>query len=349
MRILLHGRIYADSFARNIAVTLERMGHTLYSAEDTPIHRYQNRYWRTLWGLVPRVFPALERRRHRALVRAAGEFGPDLILLTYGNVPPAAVRELRRASGAKLVAWYPDALLNLGRQYLLVSELDAWFFKDPYMARTFRDKLGINAHYLPEGCNPLWHQRVELSPADRLKYECDLTTASNMYYYRARMLEMFQDYDLKIWGLSYPSWLSSPLRRHFPGVYITEGEKAKAFNAAKIVLNTMHYAEIEGVNCRLFEIAGCGAFQIADWKPGLADLFEPEREIATFRTREELKEKVDYYLERPEERKAIADRAYAHAHREHTYEVRLRKIFEILDLGGKQKIPAFETRAEEVS
>ncbi|MGH7968412.1 MAG: glycosyltransferase family protein, partial [Limisphaerales bacterium] len=118
-------------------------------------------------------------------------------------------------------------------------------------------------------------------------------------------------------------------------VYVAEEEKAKAFNAAGIVLNTMHYGEIAGVNCRLFEAAGCGAFQVADWKPSLPELFETEREIVTFRTRRELKEKVDYYLARPEERREIAARACARAHRDHTYEKRLEKMFGVMGLAGK--------------
>ena len=101
----------------------------------------------------------------------------------------------------------------------------------------------------------------------------------------------------------------------------------------------MHYGEIQGVNCHLFEAADCGAFQIADWKPGLAELFEPEREIVTFRTRDELKEKVDYYLAHAEERREIADRAYRRAHREHTYEIRLRKMFDVLGLASEAEAP----------
>ncbi len=347
MKILLYGKIFPDSFARNIAVTLERMAHTVCALEDSPQLRHRNRYWQAFWWFLPRVVPALEARGHRRLLQAAREFSPDLILLTDGLVPPAVVKELRRRSGARIALWFPDHLANLGRQYLLGSELDAWFFKDPYMVRVFRQKLGINAHYLAEACNPLWHHRVELTPAERRKYKCDLTTAVNMYYYRARILEMFQDYDLKIWGAPYASWLESPLHRRYGGIYVVEEEKAKAFNAAKIVLNTMFYSEIEGVNCRLFEAAGCGAFQVADWRPALPEIFEPEHEIVTFRTREELKEKVDYYLARPEERREIADRAYARAQREHTYEVRLRKMFEILGLGSKAGIPTVEAKAEE--
>jgi len=345
MKILLVARLFPDSFGDNIAVAARRLGHTVRVIEDSPILRHRSRYWAGFWALVPKLVPEFEMRRHRALLRAAAEFDPDLILLTETSLPPHIIRNLRRANRAKVAFWYPDALVNLGRQYPLGCELDAWFFKDPYMVRMFRDKLGINAHYLPEACNPLWHRPVELTAEDIEKYGCDLTTASNMYYYRARMLEVFKDYDLKIWGKGYPPWLESPLRDKYTDVYVAKEAKAKAFGAAKIVLNTIHYGEIEGVNCRLFEVAGCGAFQIADRKPAMAELFEPEYEVVTFQTRRELKEKVDYYLSRPEERLRIAGRARARAHREHTYELRLQRMFEIVGLAAKPELAA--TRRED--
>ncbi len=335
MRILISGNVSADSFARNISAGFESMGHSVVTLDEAPIHHDNHDGFRpNLWRGLSRLYPGIERWWHRRLIEQASRFQPDLVLITHGVLEPEVARRIRTATNCKLAAWYPDSQACLGRQYLLASDLDAWFFKDPYMVETFRAKLGINAHYLSEACNPLWHRRVALTQPERAKYGCDLCTAGNMYYYRARILEMFKDYDLKIWGQNYPRWLISPLRSRYPGVFVAELEKAKAFNAAKIVLNTMHPGEIAGVNCRLFEAAGCGAFQIADWKPALPELFEPEREIVTFRTRQELKEKVDYYLDRPEERQAIAERAYCRAHREHTYEIRLNKILKVLGLDG---------------
>jgi spore maturation protein CgeB len=349
LKILVSGQFYPDSFGRNIAETARRMGHEVARVETTPLHRHLNTLWVGFWMIAPRLFPALETRRQRKLVRAAREFAPDLILLTYGTLPPQVIRELRGVCSARIAVWYPDNLVNLGRQYLLASDLDAWFFKDPYIARILRDKLTLNAFYMPEACNNVWHRKVELSAEDQRKFGCDLVTASNMYYYRAKSLEPFRNYNLKIWGRSYPSWLSSPLRAVYQDIYVAEEEKARAFNAAKIVLNTMHYGEIEGVNCRLFEAAGCGAFQIADWKPALPDLFEPEREIVTFRTQQDLKEKVDYYLAHPDERQEIADRAYARAHQEHTYERRLEKMFEILGLRKEHHVYLADSLAAQTS
>jgi spore maturation protein CgeB len=178
----------------------------------------------------------------------------------------------------------------------------------------------------------MWHKPVPLTDEERAKYGCDLVAAGTLHYYRARMLEGFAGYDLKIWGSSAPAWLQTSARSRYMNYYVSCDDKAKAYSAAKILLNTMFYAEIEGLNCTLFEAAGCGAFQIADWKPSLPELFEPEREIVTFRTRQELKDKVDYYLAHAGERQEIAGRAHARAHSEHTYEARLNKMFEILGI-----------------
>jgi len=339
-KILVVGPHFPDSFAHNITVTLQAMGRKGLLVEDTAKYRHLNMAWIKAWNFLERTFPSTERRHQRGVIRAIGAFQPDLVVITHGNFAPEIIHEMRLVCKAKLVAWYTDHLANLGRQYLLASDLDAWFFKDHYMVEKFRARLGLNAHYLPEACQPIWHRRVQLSEADRRKYGCDLCTASNMYYYRARMLEVFEGYDLKIWGLNYPRYLVSGLRAHYPGIYVAKGEKAKAFNAAKIVLNTMHYAEIEGVNQRLFEATGCGAFVITDWNPALAELFEPECEVVTFRTRAELKQKVDYYLAHPEERREIADRGYARAHRDHTFEKRLGRMLEIAFSQGEADFPA---------
>jgi len=347
LRIQIVGPIFPDSFARNIAAAAEQMGHTVLVARKRLAHRWLNQYWIRALNIIRDLRP-VERRSHSNLVRQAENFHPDLVLVTNGLLPPDVVARLRSATGAKVAFWYCDPVANLGRQYPLGSQFDAWFFKEPYMAVTFRTKMGINAHYLPEACNPLWHHRVELTESDRSRYGCDLTTAGNLYYYKAKILETFANYDMKIWGVGYAHWLGSSLRKCWPCVFVAELEKAKAFNAARIVLNPMNYAEIEGVNCRLFEAAGCGAFQITDWKPSLPQSFEPEREIVTFHTLQELKEKVDYYLARPQERLEIADRAYARAHREHTYERRLEKMFEILGLGSASHRSASELVANEV-
>jgi spore maturation protein CgeB len=329
MKILVFGKIYPDSFAKNILVTLRAMGHDARAVESPRLQTGRSIALRKLANSATAVFPQLNRWSYRSLINQAADFRPDLMLIPGEHPPPTVIQELKQQVRTTVVQWFPDALSNFGRQYILAADYDAYFFKDEYIVQFMREKLGKRAYFLPQACNPLWHHRVDLTEEDRQRYACDVTIAGNMYWYRALMLEVLLAYDIKIWGAYVPRWLESPTTRFCRHHYVAEEEKAKAFNAAKIVLNTMHYAEILGCNLRLFEVAGCGVFQIVDWRPNIAKFLEPETEVVTFRTREELREKVAYYLCHDGERKAIADRAYTRAQREHTYEHRLKKLLDL--------------------
>lgn len=331
MKVLVTGSQFPDSFTRNIVVTLQTMGHDVVSVRTTRAHHHQNRLAHAFWKYLPVIFSGVEHAAYRALLVSVATFQPDLVLLTYG-IPPEILSQLRAASPAKIVCWFPDAISNYYRSYLIAGSYDGLFIKEPHLVPLLREKLGLNAYYLPEACNPMWHAPIALSDADRQQFGCDLAGIGSLHYYRARMLEPFVSYDLRIWGANCPPWLCSPIRAKYTGTFVAEQMKARALRAAKITLNIMYYTEVQGVNCSLFEAAGCGAFQITDWKPALPALFEPETEIVTFNTRTELKEKVDYYLAHPREREAIADRACRRAHHEHTYAHRLRVIFATVGL-----------------
>jgi len=338
MKIVVTGSQFPDSFTRNIFVTLESMGHEVTAVATSHSYHHQNRIQRVFWAYASLAFPRIERAAFVNLIRTVAEIQPDMVLLTYG-LPPEILRQLREVSGAKIACWFTDAISNFNRGYLVAGSYDALFIKEPYLIPLLRDKLELNAFYLPEACNPQWHKPTVLTEEDRREYGTELAAIGTFHYYRARMLEPFTGYGLKIWGASCPPWIDSPARASYQNQFVGEHTKAKALRAAKIVINTMYYTEIDGLNCSLFEIAGCGAFQIADWKPSLPELFEPEREIVTFRSRAELREKVEYYLQKPEERSAIAERACRRAHRDHTYQKRLETILTMV-LPGQMDAPS---------
>ena len=325
MKIVVTGPQFPDSFARNISVTLEQMGHRVIDASISRAYHHQNRLASLFWRYLPLVVPSVEQAAYRKLVRCVARHQPDLVLLTQA-VPPEVIDGLHRASAAKVVCWFTDAIVNFYRSYVVAGAYDALFLKEPAIVPVLREKLGLNAFYLPEACNPAWHRPVLIPDTEKSLYACDLASLGSLHYYRARMLEPFLAYDMKIWGNNCPAWLASPTRTRYQRVYVAEQAKAKAVCAAKIVLNTMHYTEIDGVNCTLFEVSGCGGFQIADWKPSLPELYEPESEIVTFKSRAELKDKVDYYLAHPGERAEIAARAARRAHQQHTYAHRLAEL-----------------------
>lgn len=271
-----------------------------------------------------------ERLFERRLIRAVQEFQPSLILVIHGNqLSPKTVRGLRAVTKAPMVCWNQDQMTTLGRQFLLGSEYDAVFVKDLYMQDLFSRMIkSTSFFYLPEACNPRVHHSVELTLEDRQRYGCEVMIAGTLYYYRQEILRQLVDFDLKVWGVR-PDWLLSYLEVGHTGRQIFTTEKARAANAARICLNTLHYGEVNGLNCRAFEIAGCGGFQLITSVPVLSSHFDVGSELVEFASTDQLVELIRHYLDHPELAARIARQGQVRAHREHTYEHRLKELLRV--------------------
>jgi len=83
-------------------------------------------------------------------------------------------------------------------------------------------------------------------------------------------------------------------------------------------------------NTKLFEATGVGALLITDWKPNLHEMFEPGKEIVTYRNVQECVQRVRYYLDHEEERREIAQAGQRRTLREHTYYQRMQELAELI-------------------
>lgn len=115
-----------------------------------------------------------------------------------------------------------------------------------------------------------------------------------------------------------------------PGGIISRQHMNALFKSAKISLNftgirDFNYLDFDlSVNRRMKQVKGrcqeialTGGFALSEHAPGIERLFEPGKEFDIFNTPDELVEKVAYYLEHDEERKAIAERGHKRAWREY--------------------------------
>jgi spore maturation protein CgeB len=96
------------------------------------------------------------------------------------------------------------------------------------------------------------------------------------------------------------------------------------------------------LNPRTFELAACGAFQLVDERELLSECFKVGEEIVTFSSVADLKDKIEYYRDRPEERRRIAARARERVLREHTYEKRLEQMLTLIYATSYQKLRSRE-------
>ena len=85
---------------------------------------------------------------------------------------------------------------------------------------------------------------------------------------------------------------------------------------------------------RDFEVPMAGGLYIVERMAELAEFFEMGREIESSQGKEELREKIAYYLGHEDERAAIARAGHARAVREHSWATRFEKVFAEMGLGG---------------
>ncbi len=136
-----------------------------------------------------------------------------------------------------------------------------------------------------------------------------------------------QQFDLRVFG--DPSW------RHFlPGysdepLSLSELELHALYAASKITLCFTKFHFSKGIHERPFLISASGGFALTEERETLHALF-PEQEIATYRSQEELIDKIRFYLENDSERLAMAKRAQRRTLRHHLYSHRMREMLSIL-------------------
>ena len=218
--------------------------------------------------------------------------------------------------------------MNMGRQLMLLAPYDAVFVKEPHLVDRLRPVLGLPLFYLPQACNPRWHRPL-VAPGT----EPYLVIAGNMYPSRILLLErlLASGIPLKLYGAGFPRWVGeTPLRAVHAGRPVFGEEKARVFRSAAAVLNTMHPAEINGVNVRLFEAAGCGAAVLTEFRPTVPDLFAVGDEVLAFRDFDELVDQARRLLREDGLSAKLGDAAAMRAHESHTYEKRLPVILEKL-------------------
>ena len=325
MRIGVIGPTWPDGFSAHIIDALAGMGHEAIplgsaSALGGP---YTSRWAVPIRNAVPRAEEHMQFRIARAAARARCE----IVINIEAGLLPSVVREMRR-NGSKVAFWFPDHLANLGRQLMLLAPYDAVFFKEPHLVDRLSAVLDLPLFYLPEACHPRWHRPTV--PGGTEPY---LVLAGNMYPSRMLVLErlLAKGIPLRLYGPGFPRWVgSTPLRDVHAGRCVFLEEKAQIFRSAAAVLNTMYPAEINGVNARLLEAAGCGAAVLTEYRPAVADLFAVGTEVMVFHEFDELVSQAERLLSESGLTARIGDAAARRAHRDHTYGQRLAVILEKL-------------------
>jgi spore maturation protein CgeB len=323
MKILLAAVHFYSSFGWSTAQALKRIGHKVH------VFDYRN-------GLrlrAPGLRSLLVQRMNRRFLKVVQEQAPDLIFVAKGEwLFPDILREAKRMARCPLINWFPDPR-PMAYPYVAksLSAYDYFFSKNPYWNRKLQDAGLKNTYLLAHAYDVEIQKEIDLSPAEKERYGADVGFIGSMYPFRKDYFQGLVDVGLKIWGGGWHSLpKEDPLRRCCMGHDVRGMEQTRVINASRINLNLHHFDDIDGVNQRFFDIAGCGGFQLVDEKKEIANYLKPEEEIVCYRDVRDLRDKIHYYLEHSDEREAIRQSGFQHIRIGNSYEDRMTELFTIV-------------------
>tara|TARA_B100001971_G_C18236242_1_gene567431 strand:+ start:119 stop:1135 length:1017 start_codon:yes stop_codon:yes gene_type:complete len=272
--------------------------------------------------------PIVLGKINKELVTKATKEQPDLILVIKGEIiSPETIKKLRDI-GCPVVLWYPDdpRYTESYVKYILPF-YDNLFVVSKKSVKKYKEMGAKKVHYLPVGCDPSIHKRININSENKNSQKRDICFIGTFSRHRANIIKSLDKFQVSIWGAFW--WFGRGINDRNPPTY--GPNMVKIYNSTKIVLN-IHDQTDFGIktNMRLFEAAGSGAFILSDGENGLADVFEPNKEIVCFKNKKNLIELAEYYLEESAEREKIANSSYKRAHSEHTYVKRLQKLIQTI-------------------
>ena len=273
-----------------------------------------------------------------AVVGTADHERPDLVIAIAQAPLDAPIIDRLKQLKVPIVFWFVENFRTLPYWENVASHYDYFF---TIQRGEFFEKLekagATNVGYLPQAASPTCHTPLELTADEKLRWGSDLSFMGAGYPNRRQFFNGLLDYDFKIWGTEWELESEVGERVMNKNVRLAPEEYIKIFNASKINLN-LHSSSVPSgidpvsdfVNPRVFEVAACGAFSLVDARDELPPLMEPGKEIETFSSLTELREKTDYYLRNSDERNKIANAGRKRVLADHTFERRMTELLRVV-------------------
>lgn len=244
------------------------------------------------------------------------DYKPDIIYCQALGVPGNVfLRKIKRKMKVKIIGQVASPV-SFEKGTLDVFDLILSSF--PHFVARFK-KIGINSAYFKIG-----FEEAILTKLKKGNKQYPVSFVGG--FSRQHNNEIVFDVATDIWGYG-----RVPKSKKYHG----EAWGADMYNIlynSKITLNRhIDAAENHANNMRLYEATGVGTMLITDYKSDLNKLFIPGKEVETYKTKEELEEKMKYYLSHDKEREKIAKAGQKRTLKDHTYRKRMKELVQILD------------------
>lgn len=114
------------------------------------------------------------------------------------------------------------------------------------------------------------------------------------------------------------------------GGLVNPQQEAMIYNKCKVAISQNNFDRAGYTSDRLFRAMGCGSLVLTKYFTGIEKMFKKELYLDWWKTFDELKNLIDFYLSDESERKATAATGMLYVNENHTWSNRIKEIMKIL-------------------
>lgn len=275
---------------------------------------------------------------NRRLQERVREWQPTVSVFSLytDQFDPEVVNALR--THTKTFCFFHDDTWRVEYSRYWARQFDYFSTPDIHGEMKYRE-LGLpNAIYFPFGCNEQMFRKLGVEK----KY--DVSFVGGWHPYREWLISRIRKAGMAVEVVGY----------RWPKGEVDQERMVRIFNESRINLNLSNSASwdarylaasprallnrlrskknIEQMKARIFEVNGCGSFQLSYFVEGLAGCYDIDREIAVYADADDLVEKIKFYLAHEMLRESIASAGFNRTLRDHTYAQRFQTVFQRMGL-----------------
>jgi len=207
----------------------------------------------------------------------------------------------------------------------LYERYDLVFVASDTFANWIKDRVRVPVRPLHQATDPERFRPEPTGPRHELLF------VGNSRRVRRHVLEdvLPTEHELAVYGTGWTPELLDP--RYLAGEFVPNDELGGYYASAAIVLSD-HWPDMQAegfMSNRLYDAAAAGAFVISDEVDGLESEFDGG--VVAYHDADHLRSLIDHYLDRPDERRALAERARQAVLQRHTFDRRARELLDAIE------------------
>jgi len=295
---------------------------------------YQKNYKRTTLDRVLHKIKLPRDANHlnKSIKESCISFTPDIVFIVKGVTIKPSTLKFIKARGIKSISWSNDDMYgwhNRSLWYTLgLKQYDLVVTQKSYNCNSNElPSLGAKTFFQNKAFEPKVHYPVKSCDT----YTCvhDVLFVGAMEEDRLAQLIYLAQNDIKVHIYGWVKKVNNVIHPNliFHNRFLFEEEFSAALGCSKIALNFLRKMNRDLQTSRSVEIPACGGFMLAERTDEHMQLFEEGKEAEFFSSKEELLQKVQYYLQHDTERLAIAKAGYDRCFKDnYTFENRMQGI-----------------------